>query len=309
VVGVGDYIAVDGRSMVILADKEKKSIDASSIYSPLSRKLTGLWTIGSCPLTHVYRHAYIVAHLHLNFVDLLLEFDHKLQYHHHPPKPSDKMDPPQTHNQSIVAKWQVGNTVAKKRKPNGRIPLNTPTPDSPRALSPSAEQSQPQAGPSTPPVNVPENQTVAPAPRKKSRINPVNVEQLAAKYAPPTRKLNELGGLDEQIDQLLEVVGLPLRRPEMYHQMGTERPKGVLLHGVQGGGKTQLVNCLAGVSILAHPVLGAYTNLQTFQLPFIKVSAPSIVSGMSGESEKTLRDTFDEAKVSRPCHQRKSTDC
>jgi hypothetical protein len=80
VVGVGDYIAVDGRSMVILADKEKKSIDASSIYSPLSRKLTGLWTIGSCPLTHVYRHAYIVAHLHLNFVDLLLEFDHKLQY-------------------------------------------------------------------------------------------------------------------------------------------------------------------------------------------------------------------------------------
>jgi ribosome biogenesis ATPase len=36
---------------------------------------------------------------------------------------------------------------------------------------------------------------------------------------------------------------------------------------------------------------------QTFGLPFIKVSAPSIVSGMSGESEKTLRDTFDEAKV------------
>ena len=163
------------------------------------------------------------------------------------------MDTPQTHNQSIVAKWQVSSTVAKKRKPNSRISLNTP--DSPRALSPAPTTAattpgeQPVAGPSSPPpplVTVPENQ---PPPRtKKARTATVNVEQLAAKYAPPTRKLNELGGLDEQIDQLLEVVGLPLRRPEMYSQMGTERPKGVLLHGVQGGGKTQLVNCLAGVS-------------------------------------------------------------
>jgi ribosome biogenesis ATPase len=158
------------------------------------------------------------------------------------------MDTPQTHNQSIVAKWQVSSTVAKKRKPNSRISLNTPD-DSPRALSPAPTPGeQPVAGPSTPPLapTVPENQ---PAPRtKKVKTTAVNVEQLAAKYAPPTRKLNELGGLDEQIDQLLEVVGLPLRRPEMYFQMGTERPKGVLLHGVQGGGKTQLVNCLAGVS-------------------------------------------------------------
>jgi ribosome biogenesis ATPase len=162
------------------------------------------------------------------------------------------MDTPQTHNQSIVAKWQVSSTVAKKRKPNSRISLNTP--DSPRALSPAPTTTpgeQPVAGPSTSPLPAPtpvENQS-APAPRtKKAKTATVNVEQLAAKYAPPTRKLNELGGLDEQIDQLLEVVGLPLRRPEMYFQMGTERPKGVLLHGVQGGGKTQLVNCLAGVS-------------------------------------------------------------
>jgi ribosome biogenesis ATPase len=166
-----------------------------------------------------------------------------------------KMDTPQTHNQSIVAKWQVSSTVAKKRKPNSRISLNTPD-DSPRALSPAPTGEQPIAGPSTPPIattiapTVPENQPVPRA--KKLKTAAVNVEQLAAKYAPPTRKLNELGGLDEQIDQLLEVVGLPLRRPEMYFQMGTERPKGVLLHGVQGGGKTQLVNCLAGVSYFLH---------------------------------------------------------
>jgi ribosome biogenesis ATPase len=55
----------------------------------------------------------------------------------------------------------------------------------------------------------------------------------------------------------------------------------VLLHGVPGGGKTQLVKCLAG----------------DLGLPFITVSAPSIVSGMSGESERALREHFDEAKV------------
>ncbi|OXH74873.1 ribosome biogenesis ATPase, partial [Cryptococcus neoformans] len=71
----------------------------------------------------------------------------------------------------------------------------------------------------------------------------------------------------------------------IYLHTGVPRPKGVLLHGVPGGGKTQLVRCLAG----------------EIKLPFISVSAPSIVSGMSGESEKTLRDTFDEAKKIAPC--------
>jgi len=42
----------------------------------------------------------------------------------------------------------------------------------------------------------------------------------------------------------------------------------------------------------------AYRALQELGLPFISISAPSVVSGMSGESEKTLRDTFEEAKVS-----------
>ncbi|OWZ70115.1 hypothetical protein AYX14_04517, partial [Cryptococcus neoformans] len=84
---------------------------------------------------------------------------------------------------------------------------------------------------------------------------------------------------------LLEIAALALFHPEIYLHTGVPRPKGVLLHGVPGGGKTQLVRCLAG----------------EIKLPFISVSAPSIVSGMSGESEKTLRDTFDEAKKIAPC--------
>lgn len=78
---------------------------------------------------------------------------------------------------------------------------------------------------------------------------------------------------------------LPLLYPDVFAFSGHKRPCGVLLHGVPGGGKTHLVKCLAG----------------SLRLPFINISAPSVVSGMSGESEKTLRDTFDEAKKLAPC--------
>jgi len=57
-----------------------------------------------------------------------------------------------------------------------------------------------------------------------------------------------LGGLKDQITQLMEIVVLPLLHPEIYQFTGVVRPRGVLLHGVPGGGKTQLVKCLAGVS-------------------------------------------------------------
>lgn len=81
--------------------------------------------------------------------------------------------------------------------------------------------------------------------RKRPRQDP---ETLAAKYAPPELKLSFLGGLQDQITQLMEIVVLPLLHPEIYQHTGVPRPRGVLLHGVPGGGKTQLVRCLAGVS-------------------------------------------------------------
>lgn len=117
--------------------------------------------------------------------------------------------------------------------------------------------------------------------KKRIKRDPTNEN----KYAPPEARLSQLGGLDKQIKQLLEIVALPLLHPEIYSFTGITRPHGVLLHGVPGGGKTQLVHCLAG----------------QLQLPFITISAPSIVSGMSGESERALREHFDEAKRHAPC--------
>ncbi|KAJ7844371.1 P-loop containing nucleoside triphosphate hydrolase protein [Mycena olivaceomarginata] len=92
---------------------------------------------------------------------------------------------------------------------------------------------------------------------------------IAKDHTPPTARLADLGGIEE-----------------IYLHTGVQAPRGVLLHGPPGSGKTLLANAIAGE-------LG---------VPFISISAPSIVSGMSGESEKTLRDTFEEARLRvAPC--------
>ncbi|GAA6010879.1 hypothetical protein JCM11491_004579 [Sporobolomyces phaffii] len=106
-----------------------------------------------------------------------------------------------------------------------------------------------------------------------------------ANHAPPTSRLADLGGVDACIESMLELVALPLTHPEVYLHTGVRPPRGVLLVGPPGCGKTMLAGAIAGE-------LG---------MPFISISAPSIVSGMSGESEKQLRETFEEAARNAPC--------
>lgn len=189
-------------------------------------------------------------------------------------------------NAALTAAWgvQAAQQPAARKRVRKTVGLNsvvpedgTSTPASDGTATP-AESSAAGAGASTTPVRERDQ------PRKK-RVRRT-IDDSADKYAPPEARLSQLGGLGAQVTQLLEIVALPLLHPEIYTHTGVPRPKGVLLHGVPGGGKTQLVRCLAGE-------LG---------LPFITVSAPSIVSGMSGESERALRETFDEAKVSFKVH-------
>jgi len=104
--------------------------------------------------------------------------------------------------------------------------------------------------------------------------------------SPPTHvSLTDLGGLDEVIEDLGDLVILPMTRPQVYLSSNVQPPRGVLLHGPPGCGKTMIANAFAAE-------LG---------VPFISISAPSIVSGMSGESEKALREHFEEAKRIAPC--------
>ncbi|KAI9464457.1 ribosome biogenesis ATPase RIX7 [Lactarius psammicola] len=117
---------------------------------------------------------------------------------------------------------------------------------------------------------------------KRSRVATGGI---AKEYTPPTVRLADLGGMDPCVEKVLELVAMPLTHPEVYLHTGVQPPRGILLHGPSGCGKTLLANAIGGE-------LG---------LPFISISAPSIVSGMSGESEKTLRETFEEAKRVAPC--------
>ena len=104
--------------------------------------------------------------------------------------------------------------------------------------------------------------------------------------SPPTHvNLDDLGGVDHVIKQLEDLIVLPFFRPEIYITSRIQPTRGLLLHGPPGCGKTMIANAFAAE-------LG---------VPFISLSAPSIVSGMSGESEKALREHFEEAKKMAPC--------
>ncbi|KAG8799728.1 hypothetical protein FRC17_007058, partial [Serendipita sp. 399] len=175
--------------------------------------------------------------------------------------------------------------VAQNPMAEAQIENNEP-PASPRAVSPPIDSS-----------NISEatqrkRKTFAskdePPQKRPKGVNGSNISTkmgITKSYPPPNSRLSDLGGVQECVEKLLELVAMPLRHPEIYLHTGIQPPRGVLLHGPPGCGKTLLANAIAG----------------ELQIPFISVSAPSIVSGMSGESEKKLREIFEEAKRHAPC--------
>ena len=100
----------------------------------------------------------------------------------------------------------------------------------------------------------------------------------------PKTRYSDLGGIDGTLRAIRELIEYPLSHPEVFSHLGVEPPRGVLLRGPPGTGKT----------LLAHAVAGQ------LGVAFIKVSAPEIVSGMSGESEQKLRDLFTAASSAAP---------
>ena len=95
---------------------------------------------------------------------------------------------------------------------------------------------------------------------------------------------DDFGGNEDVLKNICKLL-VHLKHPEVYKKLGVTPPRGFLLHGPPGCGKT----------LLAHAIAGE------LQLPFIKISAPEIVSGVSGDSEKKLRELFDQALDSAPC--------
>ena len=101
----------------------------------------------------------------------------------------------------------------------------------------------------------------------------------------PTETWDDVGGLDEAILQLREVIEWPLKYPELYKHLDSKPPNGILLHGPPGTGKTLLAKALA------HET----------EVNFISVKGPEFLSKWVGESEKAVRETFRKARSAAPC--------
>ncbi len=95
---------------------------------------------------------------------------------------------------------------------------------------------------------------------------------------------DDVGGIGDTIQQLREMVELPLRYPELFTRLGVDPPKGVLLHGPPGTGKTRLAQAVANESDAA----------------FFTINGPEIMGSGYGESEKRLREVFEAAAKSAP---------
>ena len=100
-----------------------------------------------------------------------------------------------------------------------------------------------------------------------------------------TIDFSEIGGLNDQVRELREVIELPLTNPELFIRVGIKAPKGVLLYGPPGTGKTLLARALA-------------SNING---TFLKVVASAIVDKYIGESARIIREMFGYAKDHQPC--------
>ena len=94
----------------------------------------------------------------------------------------------------------------------------------------------------------------------------------------------DIGGLGRELQLVREMIELPLRHPEIFERLGIQPPKGVLLYGPPGTGKTLIAKAVAN-EVDAH---------------FISLSGPEIMSKYYGESEKGLREKFEEAEQNAP---------
>ncbi|MFE1602818.1 CDC48 family AAA ATPase [Methylobacterium sp. ID0610] len=113
-------------------------------------------------------------------------------------------------------------------------------------------------------------------------LRPMFEEPKEARRADVT--YDDIGGLGSTVDQVREMVELPLRHPELFQRLGIDPPKGVLLYGPPGTGKTLLARAVANET----------------EAQFFHIAGPEIMGSQYGESEQRLRQIFSEAQRNAP---------
>ncbi|XP_032408522.1 nuclear valosin-containing protein-like isoform X3 [Xiphophorus hellerii] len=202
-------------------------------------------------------------------------------------------------NSSVTALYHKGPPAASR---------TNPAPDEGTLVSPGGWFIDKGRGPATKPVFIdlskdesvdtesnrgashlePETSQKKSKKRAKSSAEYRSADKKAKSKSPelqfPSLRFEDVGGNEEILTEVCKLL-VHMRHPEVYQHLGMVPPRGFLLHGPPGCGKTLLAQAVAG----------------ELQIPMLKVSAPELVSGVSGESEQKLRELFDMAATSSPC--------
>lgn len=144
-------------------------------------------------------------------------------------------------------------------------------------IQPSAHtnnDTEPRTFQTHPSVSVPNTTTT---PKKKKKWKDIEARK-------PSVTFKDFGGSSKVIQEVCKLL-IHVRHPEVYKQIGVTPPRGFLLHGPPGCGKTLLAKAIAG----------------ELQVPLMNVAGPELIGGVSGESEERIRDLFDQAAENAPC--------
>lgn len=173
------------------------------------------------------------------------------------------------------------------RRTNTNIPQRRRDPYQTQIRQPPRETRPPQQTNFTPPPP-----DTKPAPTSKETGGTTeNRPQQQTNFTPPPPEtksrptLKDIGGMSEIIQELREVIELPLKRPDLLSQLGLEPARGVLLVGPPGTGKTLTAKAIA----------------EELRLNYIAINGPEVMSKYYGEAEARLRKIFTKAKQSAPC--------
>lgn len=116
------------------------------------------------------------------------------------------------------------------------------------------------------------------------KIQEIPVNDSSQSHDQGTTTYDEIGGLQDELDRVREIIELPLNHPTVFEKLGIKTPKGVLLYGPPGTGKTFLAKVIANKT----------------SSNFIPVRGPELLSKWTGESEKAIRQTFAKAREVLP---------